>query len=95
MIDKEEVRRIAKLSMLELKDEDVDKFCSQFNEILDYMKEIDELDLDKHEAVFHVIELQNVFREDKVKESIDNGRALENAPDAADGAFRVPKVIER
>jgi len=95
MIDKEEVKRIAKLSMLELKEEDVDKFCLQFNEILDYMKEMDELDLSKQEAVFHVIELQNVFREDKVKESIENEKALKNAPDPADGAFRVPKVIER
>ncbi len=95
MIDKEEVKRIAKLSMLELKEEDVDKFCLQFNEILDYMKEMDELDLSKQEAVFHVIELQNVFREDRVKESIENEKALKNAPDPADGAFRVPKVIER
>ena len=95
MIDKEEVKRIAKLSMLELKEEDVDKFCLQFNEILDYMKEMDELDLSNQEAVFHVIELQNVFREDKVKESIENEKALKNAPDPADGAFRVPKVIER
>ena len=95
MITKEEVRRIAKLSMLELKEDDVEKFCAQFNEILDYMKEIDSLDLDNQEAVFHIGELKNVFREDEVVESMANETTLQNAPDAADGAFRVPKVIER
>ncbi|AEA33059.1 Asp-tRNA(Asn)/Glu-tRNA(Gln) amidotransferase subunit GatC [Hippea maritima] len=95
MITKDEVKRIAKLSMLELKEEDVDKFCNQFNEILGYMKEIDGLNLESQEAVFHVGELKNVFREDEVKPSTDNELALKNAPDPADRAFRVPKVIER
>ncbi len=95
MVEKDEVMQVARLAMLKLKEDQIDKFAAQFNEILDYMEQINELDLSQCEAAFHVTELRNVFREDKVKSSIDRDLALKNAPDPNDGAFRVPKVIER
>jgi aspartyl-tRNA(Asn)/glutamyl-tRNA(Gln) amidotransferase subunit C len=93
MISKDDIQRIAALAMLELKDNDVDKFVEQFNEILEYMKDIDSLDLSNQEAAFHISDLNNVFREDVVLKSLDNSVALKNAPEAGDGAFKVPKVI--
>ncbi|WP_035589740.1 Asp-tRNA(Asn)/Glu-tRNA(Gln) amidotransferase subunit GatC [Hippea jasoniae] len=95
MITKDEVKRIAKLSMLNIDDSELDTFVDQFNDILNYMEQINELDLSSCDAVYHIVELKNVFREDVVKPSISNEKALKNAPDAAYGAFRVPKVIER
>ena len=93
MITKEDIKKIAALAMLELKDEDMEKFSNQFNEILEYMQEIDSLDLSDQEAAFHISDLNNVFREDAAKESLDNDTALLNAPDSGDSAFKVPKVI--
>ncbi len=93
MITKEEVARVADLARLDLRDGEAKKFTEQFNTIFEYMKELDELDLNDVEAAFHITELQNVFREDVQKESLDNKSALYNAPEAAEGAFKVPKVI--
>ncbi len=93
MITKEEVKKIAELAMLRLKDDEIEKFCDQFNEILEYMEEINSLDLSKQEAAFHITELKNVFKEDEPGGSIDNKTALSNAPEAEDGFFKVPRVI--
>ncbi len=93
MITEDDIKRIAKLAMLEIKQEDMAKFVKQFGEILEYMKEIDNLDLSNQEAAFHITKMSNVFREDKVKQSLDNEVALSNAPEGAEGAFKVPRVI--
>ena len=93
MITKDEIKNIAKLAMLKLEEGDLEKFSAQFNEILEYMNEIDSLDLSNQEAAFHITDLNNVFREDSVKESLDNDTALSNAPEGIEGAFKVPKVI--
>jgi len=94
-VEKEEVRKVAELALLEIKEDQIDKFARQFNEILDYMEQINELDLSDCEAEFHVTELKNVFREDRVKGSVDRELILKNAPEEDEGAFKVPKVIER
>ncbi len=93
MITEEKIEQIAKLAMLKVEKNDIEKFQAQFNEILDYMKEMDNLDLSNEDAAFHINELQNIFREDEIKESLSNEEALSNAPDGFDGFFKVPKVI--
>ncbi len=93
MITRDDIKKIADLAMLSLKEDDIDKFTEQFREILDYMKEIDELDLNNQQAAFHITEMNNVFREDKVKNSLDNETATSNAPESSEGFFNVPRVI--
>jgi len=93
MITKEEVARVADLARLDLREKETEKFTEQFNTIFEYMKELDELNLNGVEAAFHITELQNVFREDVQRESLNNRSALYNAPEASEGAFKVPKMI--
>ena len=93
MITKEEVARVADLARLDLRDGETEKFTEQFNTIFEYMKELDELNLNDVEAAFHITELQNVFREDVQRESLNNRNALYNAPETALGAFKSPKMI--
>jgi len=93
MINEDDIRKIAALAMLEIEQDDIGKFTQQFGEILDYMKEIDNLDLSDQEAAFHITKMNNVFREDKTEKSLDNETALSNAPEGIDGAFKVPRVI--
>jgi len=95
MVEKDEVKRVAQLALLEIEPEQMDKFSRQFNEILEYMEEINELDLSRCEAAFHITELKNVFRDDKLEPSYEREVILKNAPDPEDGAFKVPRVIER
>ncbi len=93
MINEDDIRKIAALAMLEIEQDDIGKFTQQFGEILDYMKEIDNLDLSDQEAAFHITKMSNVFREDKTEKSLDNETALLNAPEGMEGAFKVPRVI--
>lgn len=88
-----DVEHIAKLAKLEFNEDEKVKFTEQFNEILAYMEKLNKLDTSKVEPLSHVIELQNVFREDEAKPSIPTEEALRNAPAKTEKFFKVPKVI--
>ena len=62
----------------------------ELSTILDHIEKIGELDLENVEPTSHVIEVENVLRPDEPRPSLPRERALEQAPDAADGGFRVP-----
>jgi aspartyl-tRNA(Asn)/glutamyl-tRNA(Gln) amidotransferase subunit C len=63
---------------------------SELSTILDHIEKIEELDLDDVEATSHVVEVENVLREDEPRPSWPRERILEGAPDVAEGGFRVP-----
>ena len=92
-IERGEVEHVARLARLKLSEAEKGLFTDQLNSILDYMETLNELDTGAIEPTFHVVSHQNVMREDTVKESQSQEAALENAPDKAQGCFRVPKII--
>ena len=94
-VSKEEIEKIAQLARLNLKDDEIDKIEGQVNQILEYVKKLDELDTDNIEPLSHTLDLNNVFREDIVRDSLPCEKALENAPLKSDKFFRVPKVIKK
>src|SRR5207247_1515355 len=59
-----------------------------------HMDQLKEVDTEGVEPTATVLPTENVFREDAVKPSLTQERALANAPDQADGFFRVPKILE-
>ncbi len=92
-ISREDVLHVSKLARLELTEAEVDKFTVQLGDILDYISKLDELDTENVSPTAHVLEITNVFREDKVNAPrIDS--VEEMAPEFAKGHFLVPKVIE-
>ena len=90
MIDRDQVLHVARLARLRLTDEELERMPAELSKILDHVERMDELDLDGVEPTSHVVELQNVLREDVPRPSLPRERALEGAPEAADGGFRVP-----
>jgi aspartyl-tRNA(Asn)/glutamyl-tRNA(Gln) amidotransferase subunit C len=90
-----DVDHIAKLAKLNFTEDEKTGFTEQFNEILSFMDKLNELDTTNVEPLSHVIELQNVLREDRVRESLPTEEALKNAPSHTDQFFKVPKVIDR
>ena len=90
MIDREQVLHVARLARLRLSDEEVERMSEELSTILDHIEKIGELDLDDVEPTSHVIELENVLREDEPRPSWPRERVLEGAPDVAEGGFRVP-----
>ncbi len=92
-VSREQVIHIAELAHLKLTEEEIEVFQNEMNQILEYMEMLNELNTTYVESLSHPIEVKNVFREDKVDESISREEALKNAPDSTEEYFKVPKVI--
>ncbi|GIW22174.1 MAG: aspartyl/glutamyl-tRNA(Asn/Gln) amidotransferase subunit C [Candidatus Sericytochromatia bacterium] len=92
MISKEEVLKIAKLSKLTLSDEEIEKYSSQIGDILNYVELLNQLDTSNVEPTTRIIPVNNVFREDEIKEGLSIEKVLLNAPDKKDNMFKVPKI---
>ena len=90
MIDRDQVLHVARLARLRLSEDEVERMSAELSSILDHIEKINELDLEDVEPTSHVIQLENVLREDVPRPSLPRERALEQAPDAAEGGFRVP-----
>lgn len=94
-VTRKEVEYIAQLARLKFKDEELENFTNQLNEILNYVEKLNELDTDKIEPLSHPVENKNVFRNDELKPSTLTEEALKNAPDSTEEFFKVPKVINQ
>ena len=93
-IDQAQVRKVAKLSRLELTEAEVEEFTGQLSAILDYMEKMNELDTTNVEPLAHCLPISNVFRDDCVKESLGTEKTLSNAPQRDGGFFKVPKILD-
>jgi aspartyl-tRNA(Asn)/glutamyl-tRNA(Gln) amidotransferase subunit C len=93
-IDEAEVRKVAKLSRLELSDAEVEEFTGQLSAILDYVAKMNELDTEGVEPLAHCLAVSNVFRVDCVKESLGTEKTLANAPERDGEFFKVPKILD-
>jgi aspartyl-tRNA(Asn)/glutamyl-tRNA(Gln) amidotransferase subunit C len=93
-IDETEVRKVAKLSRLELSDAEVEEFTGQLRAILDYVAKMNELDTEDVEPLAHCLAISNVFRADFVKESLGTEKTLANAPERDGEFFKVPKILD-
>jgi aspartyl-tRNA(Asn)/glutamyl-tRNA(Gln) amidotransferase subunit C len=93
-IEAEQVRKVAKLSRLELTEAEVEEFSGQLSAILEYMEKMNELDTSDVEPLAHCLPVSNVFREDVPKESLGTEKALANAPDKDGEFFKVPKILD-
>jgi aspartyl-tRNA(Asn)/glutamyl-tRNA(Gln) amidotransferase subunit C len=89
-ITREQVLHVAKLARLALTEEEVARLGAQLDAILDAVSKVSELDLDDVPPTSHPLDLVNVFGEDEPRLSLDPEDVLALAPDAEDGAFRVP-----
>jgi aspartyl-tRNA(Asn)/glutamyl-tRNA(Gln) amidotransferase subunit C len=96
MLSREDVRRIASLARLELSPEEEQLFAGQLSAILDYVKQLEELDVSGVEPMTHALAAGEApaLRADEVRESGITDRALAAAPARAGTAFQVPRIIE-
>lgn len=93
-ISKEDVEQIARLARLEVTEDEKGTFARQLSAIVTYMDELKLLDTAGVEPTATVLPADNVFREDEVQVSLPAEIALSNAPDQANGFFRVPRILE-
>jgi len=92
---KDTINKVCKLALLELTEEEKEKFSKQLGNIVSYFKKLDDLDTTDVEPTTHPIEgLKNVFREDIPWKSLSNEEALKNAQHKKDGYFKAPRILK-
>lgn len=92
IIDKKEIRHIAKLAELEFDEKELGKFTSQIDRILGHVATISKVRTDKITPTSHSLDIKNVLREDIPTGSLSKKEALSNAPEEIDSGFGVPKI---
>ena len=90
-ISLEQIKHLAHLSRLEFSEEELKEMQGDMGKILDFVAQIDALDLSGIEPLTQMSDSVNVMREDQIKGMIQKAEALKNAPDANSDYFRVPK----
>ena len=93
-IDLETARRVAKLARIRVEDADLPALAEDFNRILGFVEQLNEVDVDGIEPMTSVTPMRLKRREDVVTEGGMPEKILSNAPDAREGFFAVPKVVE-
>jgi aspartyl-tRNA(Asn)/glutamyl-tRNA(Gln) amidotransferase subunit C len=91
MLSRDQVLHVARLARLELTEEELERFAGELSKVLDHIEKIGELgDLADIPPTSHVVNVENALRADEPRPSMPVETALESAPDAALGGFRVP-----
>lgn len=93
-VSKEDVKHIAKLSKLNLTEEELEKYTNDLSSIVDFANELSNINVEGVKPTAHILDIKNVFRKDEVQSSYDREAILKNAPSKAAGCVSVPKVVE-
>ncbi|MBN9152878.1 MAG: Asp-tRNA(Asn)/Glu-tRNA(Gln) amidotransferase subunit GatC [Microbacterium sp.] len=87
------VRHLGVLSRIQLSDEEIERLTGQLDVIVDNIAKVSQVATPDVPATSHPIPLENVYRADEVGATLTLAQALQNAPDAADGRFRVTAIL--
>lgn len=91
-IDERLVRDIASLARLDLTETEVGLFAAQFQDILDYVAILDEVDTVDVPPAYLASPSQSATREDEIEESVPTAEFLSNAPASKDDFVVIPRV---
>lgn len=93
-ISEDEVRKLARLSGINVSNDDVQRLQTELGAILTYVDQLNELDTEGVKPTYQVTGLEHVARRDEVIDyGVSQEQLLANAPDEKDGQFKVPKVL--
>lgn len=93
MITKKDLEHLAELARIELREGEEEKLQKDLGNILDYFNELKALDTDSTMPMTGGTNLKNMLREDKLGDTDDTGKGVDNFPDAQGGYLKVPPVF--
>ncbi|MFK5997737.1 MAG: Asp-tRNA(Asn)/Glu-tRNA(Gln) amidotransferase subunit GatC [Rhodobacterales bacterium] len=93
-IDKDTARRVAYLARIKVEEDQLDHLAGELSGILGFMEQLNEVDVDGVEPMTSVSPMGLKRRDDVVTDGNMQAKILSNAPDAREGFFAVPKVVE-
>ena len=91
----EEVKRISKLSKLNIPDDQLGYYASEMDKILEYFKIISKVDTSNVEPLTHITDQDNIMRKDEIGECIENKKFIDNCPESFGQYIKVPKVLDK
>ena len=92
-VGKEEILHIAKLAALNIREEEIDEYRKNLQDILNFANIVNSVDTDNVSETIGSTNNVNMFREDEIKEFEDKEALLQNAPEKQNNMFSIPKVI--
>ena len=93
-IDIETARKVAKLARIAVDDNDLPRVAEELSGILSFMEELNEVDISDVEPMTSVTPMELKSRHDDITDGNQQSLVLKNAPEAKEGFFVVPKVVE-
>ena len=93
-VDRDTVAKIAKLARIRIEAEQMEPLAAELSNILGWIEQLNELDTEGVAPMTSVVEVEAPLRKDEVTDGDRRDDVLANAPEAAEGFFLVPKVVE-
>lgn len=92
-LQENEVKHVANLANLTIKNEDVPKFEGQLSEVLDYVDKLQGVKTERVQETNQTTGLKNIYREDTPEPSLEQEKAMLNAPKKHNNLFKVKSVF--
>lgn len=93
-VGKEEILHIAKLAALNIREDEIEEYRKNLQDILNFANIVNSVDTDNVSETIGSTNNVNMFREDEIKEFEDKEALLQNAPEKEENMFKTPKVIQ-
>ncbi|MCH2068441.1 Asp-tRNA(Asn)/Glu-tRNA(Gln) amidotransferase subunit GatC [Shimia sp.] len=93
-IDESTAAKVAKLARIKVEEDALPALAQEFNAVLGFIEQLNEVDVEGVEPMVSVTPMRLKRREDVVTDGDQQEKILSNAPDAREGFFAVPKVVE-
>ncbi|MCP3425105.1 Asp-tRNA(Asn)/Glu-tRNA(Gln) amidotransferase subunit GatC [Rothia sp. AR01] len=92
-ISRDQVAHLANLARIEMNDRELDHMAAELDVIVEAVRSVSEAPIQDVPPTSHPIAMSNVLRDDVVEDGLTSEEALLNAPDAEDGQFKVPAIL--
>ncbi len=94
-ITTDEVKHIAKLSKLEIPDEELDYYSNEMDKIINYFSRLREVDTSQVEPMTHVSDKKNIVSEDNSEDSLNVSDVIKSSPDTFGNFIKIPKILDQ
>jgi len=94
-LSKEEVKQLSELARIKLTDQEMKKYGDQISSILDYVKQLDEVDTSKVKTQNHLKGLNNVFKSDQIDQKTETKKIIDQFPKKAGNLNKVKAVMDK
>ena len=93
-IDENTAAKVAKLARIKVESQDLKALVKEFNDILGFIEQLNEVDVEGIEPMTSVTPQQLKHRRDNITDGDKQTSVLKNAPLSREGFYAVPKVVE-